>query len=227
MGEMRAVEETELLSVDEARALYASRDAAHDFDHVERVASLAVRIAEAEGADATVVRLAALLHDAPAPDEEDGAAAERMRQEHHLAAAQVARTLLTARGLGTDRVAHVVHCIEAHRYRDRTIQPQTLEAKCLFDADKLDSMGAIGIGRAFAYAGAHRNRLWTMPVAEIPELKDAPEGAGYTPVHEYLYKLNRLLDALHTETARRIGRQRHKIMAHFFAQLDAEMAGLA
>src|SRR5688572_10526839 len=99
------------LTDDEARALYemtgASNDSAHDFDHVARVTDLAVRIAAAEHADVEVVRLGALLHDVPAPPTAHGGG----RSSHHLAAADYARVLLSSRGLGTDRVANVVHCI--------------------------------------------------------------------------------------------------------------------
>ena len=207
------------MSEAEARQLYAQGDAAHDFDHVLRVVGLAVRIAEAEGADVTVVRLAALLHDAPhAPGQ---------RQAHHLAAADYAAQLLAGRGLGTERTANVVHSIEAHRFRDRSVEPQTLEAKCLYDADKLDSIGAIGIGRAFAYAGSHGSRLWTETNDQAPASDHMPAGAEYTPVHEYVYKLRRVLETLHTETARQIGRERHAFMTTFYARLDAEMLGLA
>src|SRR5262249_45063105 len=135
----------DFLTDEEARALYAAGDAAHDFDHVWRVTTMAMRIAEAEGADVTVVRLAAVLHDVPVA--EAGAEAHTQRLSHHRAAAEYARDLLLARGLGTEAVANVVHSIEAHRFRDRSVMPQTLEAKCLYDADKLDSIGAIGIGR--------------------------------------------------------------------------------
>jgi uncharacterized protein len=209
------------LTEEEARALYAAGDAAHDFDHVLRVARLATQIAEAEGADAVVVRLAALLHDVPVP------AASGARQDHHLAAAAFARDWLAPRGLGTDRTANVVHAIEAHRFRGHGITPQTLEAKCLYDADKLDSIGASGVGRVFAYAGAHGNRLWREPWTSVPPDTAQPAGAEYTPVHEYVYKLRRLLPTLHTATARQIGAQRHAFMVAFFDRLDAEMQGLA
>jgi len=209
----------EFLSEKAARRLYDEGDAAHDFDHVLRVMRLAVRIAEAEGADVTVVRLAALLHDVPV--EAQG------RAGHHLAAARFAGELLAARGLGTERTANVVHSIEAHRFRDRSIQPQTLEAKCLYDADKLDSIGAIGVGRAFAYAGSHGSRLWRETSEQAAAAVQAPAGAEYTPVHEYVHKLRRVLETLHTETAREIGRERHAFMQRFYARLDAEMLGLA
>jgi uncharacterized protein len=219
------VYETEsILSEVEARALYSAGDAAHDFDHVLRVTRLAGRIAGAEGADVTVVRLAALLHDVPVQTD---AAGNPVRRAHQLAAAAFARELLAQRGLAATQVANVVHCIEAHRFRDRAVTPQTLEARCLYDADKLDSIGAIGVGRAFAFAGAHDARLWTEPWRQAPPDDAKPEGAEYTPVHEFVYKLQRLLATLHTDTARAIGAERHQFMMSFYDRLDAEMSGLA
>ena len=211
------------LTEEEARALYAASDAAHDFDHVLRVTRLAQHIAEAEGADVTVVRLAALLHDVPVQPEGTG----DLRRNHHQAAAAFARKWLTQRGLGTEQAANVVHAIEAHRFRRPTVQPQTLEAQCLYDADKLDSIGATGIARAFAYAGAHNSRLWTEPWTAAPAYEQRPSGPEYTPVHEYVYKLQRILSTLYTPTARRIGAERHAFMQRFFDRLDAEMLGLA
>jgi uncharacterized protein len=215
------------LTIDEARSLYVAGDAAHDFDHVLRVTELARRIAVAEGADETVVRLAALLHDAPVEALDGGEYGAAERKAHHLAAAEFARRLLAERGLDTPRVDAVAHCIEAHRFRDQSIQPRTLEARCLYDADKLDSMGAIGVARAYAFAGAHDSRLWTQPWADAPPDDSKPPGADYTPVHEFVYKLQRLLDTLHTPTAQALGRERHAFMVHFYDQLDAEMTGRA
>ncbi len=215
---------TEYLTDDEARVLYLQGDAAHDFDHVWRVTQMAQRIAQAEGADVQVVRLAALLHDVSLAAEGDDDSHTR-RRAHHLAAADYARAFLTAQGMGTEAVANVVHCIEAHRFRDRAVQPATLEAKCLYDADKLDSIGAIGIGRAFAFGGAHGSRLWSEPWTDAPDDDAKPTGASYTPVHEYIYKLRRILSTLHTVSARRIGGERHRFMLAFFDRLDAEMQG--
>jgi uncharacterized protein len=211
----------ELISIEEARDLYAAGDAAHDFDHVLRVTRLADQIAASEGADRTVVYLAAMLHDLPVAAEEES----DHRTAHQLRAAERARQLLSGRGAAQPLIEQVIHCIEAHRYRDRTAQPATLEARCLYDADKLDSIGAIGVARAFAYAGAHGSRLWTKPVAAIDESENDRSTADYTPVHEYVFKLRRLFGSLHTPTARKIGKSRHAVMAAFFAELDQEQIG--
>ncbi len=217
------------LSETDVHSLYAAGDAAHDFDHVLRVTRMAVQIATAESADVEVVRLAALLHDLPA----DSAAGndESARAGHHFAAADRAVALLRDSGLDPERVEHVAHCIRAHRFRDASVQPQTLEARCLYDADKLDSIGAIGVMRAVAYAAHHGARLWHTPAAQIEADLAAglslPVGAAYTPTHEFVYKLQRLYGTLHTESARALGRSRHATLAAFFAALDAELTPLA
>ncbi len=206
---------SDYLSAANIRRLYSSGDAAHDFDHVLRVTRLGIRIAQAEGADAEIVRAAALLHDLPI----SGSG----RTDHHFAAAGFAADCLRAAGMDAPRIENVVHCIQAHRYRDRSLQPQTLEAKCLYDADKLDSIGAIGVARAFAHAGNYGNRLWNQPADEAPPDHAQPEGPEYTPVHEYVYKLRRILATLYTPSAREIGKRRHIFMTRFYEQLDAEM----
>ena len=210
------------LSIEAARQLYHAGDAAHDFDHVQRVTQLACRIAAAEGADGEVVQVAALLHDVPlAVDKKTDQ--QEVRRSHHLAAADFARAYLSSRAMPAAQVENVVHAIEAHRFRDQSIQPRTLEAQCLYDADKLDSIGAIGVARAFAYAGSHDSRLWTIAWRAVPPFEQKPSGADYTPVHEFVYKLQKLLAMLYTETARQIGQQRHQFMQDFFEQLDAEI----
>jgi len=209
------------ITIDDARRLYEAGGGGHDFDHVLRVLALAERIAAAEGADLAVVRTAALLHDV---------AESADRDAHHILGAQRARELLA--GEPPAFVDAVAHCIEAHRFRHDP-QPQTLEAQVLSDADKLDSIGAIGVGRAFAYAGAVGTALWRQTVTEIEgqdtDARRGPKelGEGYTPAHEFVYKLGRIPDRLYTEMARQIADERRRFMAEFFARLDREALGEA
>ena len=135
------------LSLENARSWYPAPDTVHGFDHVERVYRMAERLALAEQADVEIVLAAALLHDAVGADP----AGEAQRKQHHFASAEFAARILDANGWPQPRIAAVQHCIRAHRYRSTEI-PQTLEAKVLFDADKLDVLGAIGTARTIAYA---------------------------------------------------------------------------
>lgn len=209
--------ESYYLSEAQAQQLYVLGDAAHDFDHILRVAELGVQLARTEQADEEVVLLAAYLHDVPSE------VYASTRGDHHYAAAEFARQYLMMHEMEPNRIENVVHCIEAHRFRDQSVQPQTAEAKCLYDADKLDSIGAIGVARAFAFAGSHHNRLWIEPWSAVPPAEAKPTGANYTPVHEYVYKLRQIVATLHTPAARQIGATRQAFMEQFFEQLDVEM----
>ncbi len=201
------------ISVERARSLYANKGGAHDFDHVLRVFRLAERIGKEENADWRVLGTAALLHDI-------GESAGRER--HHLVGADIAASLLE--GEPTAFVAAVRHAIMAHRFRAGPA-PETIEARCLSDADKLDAIGAIGVARAFAYAGSHGEPIWTVPIP-IVEQQPLPEVPAYTPVHEFVFKLRRIREQLYTDAARKIADERHQFMVDFFRRLDAEVLGL-
>jgi uncharacterized protein len=210
------------LTVEEARALYGRSGGGHDFDHVLRVLALAERIAQAEGADLEIVRTAALLHDV---GESAG------RQDHHLRSAAMARELL--HGRPAPFVEAVAHAIEAHRFRVEP-EPRSLEAQVVSDADKLDAIGAIGVARVFAYAGARGTPLWRATLQQVaarpPQPGDPlaqPAGGAYTPVHEFVYKLDRIPDRLYTRTARAMAAERQGYMRAFFERLDQEVSGQA
>lgn len=207
-----------LITPDEARTWYRDDDSAHDFDHVLRVHALALRIAAAEGADAEIVSAAALLHDVARTE------ADRLGRCHAEMGAQKAREILRNHPPG--KVEAVAAAIASHRFRNAS-EPPTLEAKVLYDADKLDAIGAIGVARAYAIAGKWNQRLWS-PWAEADGLDAGARdlhNADHTPVREFQVKLSRLKDSLYTDTARAIAEGRHRYMADFFARLEKEVAG--
>jgi uncharacterized protein len=212
------------ISMDAARQLYERSGSGHDFDHVLRVVALAQEIALAEGADSQVVHTAALLHDV---GESEG------RRDHHLRGAAIAREILADQPPAF--VDAVAHAIEAHRFRADPA-PSTLEAQVVSDADKLDAIGAIGVARAFAHAGSRGTALWRASCRQITAASTNSQpldagsgprilGADYTPVHEFVYKLNRIPERLYTTTARVLAAERLEFMRAFFDRLDAEMQG--
>jgi len=205
-----------LITIEQARELYAGAEAVHDFDHVLRVLALAERLARAEGADLEIVRTATLLHDVGRGREDVPAS------DHARAGAEIARRLLADQP--PDRVEQVVHAIAAHRFRSGPA-PQTLEAQVLHDADKLDAIGAIGIARAFAYGGHTGQRLWAAVPEDYVELPDT--WREHTPVHEYHIKLRKIKDRLYTTSARQLAEERHRFMAAFYERLEQEVQGLA
>ena len=119
--------------IETARGWYRKFDPVHGFDHILRVYRMVEKLAVIEGADLEIVRAAALLHDAQGSQTEGG---EKGRQEHHHASSDFAEKVLEAEGWSQERIEAVQHCIRAHRFRDNTETPHTLEAKILFDADR-------------------------------------------------------------------------------------------
>jgi uncharacterized protein len=210
-----------MITIEEARSYYSGEDAAHNFDHVLRVLRLAERIGRAEGADMDILRAAVLLHDVARVTEDKGGPC------HAEAGAKLARRILAAHAEG--KVDAVAHAIRTHRFR-ASLPPQTLEAQILYDADKLDAMGAIGVARAYAIAGRHAQRLWAEVPRDFAE-RSIEESRGdvtdfnHTPIHEYVFKLSRLKDNLFTATARAIAVERHEYMARFFERLEREVNG--
>ena len=211
-------EQMPMLTVEQARPLYKSADPVHDFNHVLRVLILARQLAREEDADPRIVETAALLHDVSRPEDYNLGMATDPDTDHAVLAGRYARQLLADEAPAF--VDAVVHAIEAHRFRN-AIEPRTIEARVLFDADKLDSIGAVGIARAFAYGGVLGQPLWG-PVTE----NYTPDGhEPHTAHHEFHIKLKHIKDRLYTASGRRIAEQRHQFMTEFFARMAAEVRG--
>jgi len=190
-----------------------------DKRHALRVAH---RVEAALGADAPrPVMAAALLHDV--------GRAEELRSGvcHAQYSASVARDVL--RAYPAMRVEAVAQAIAEHRFRGEK-GPSNLEARVLYDADKLDAIGAIGVARAYAIAGVRRQRLWA---AVSPAYAERPPQAGredlgaeeHTPVHEYLFKLAKLRERMYTATGRQLAEGRHAYMVGYFDRLEREVNG--
>lgn len=205
---------------EQARTWYTYDDPVHDFAHVMRVYQMAERLAIEEGADIEIVRAAALLHDA-----EGSAAGTETRASHHHRSADFAALVLIEEGWPVERIAAVQHCIRAHRFRRDGDAPQTMEAKVLFDADKLDVLGAIGVARAIAYATLNHQPFFTQPSQRFIETGEKEPGEAHSSYHEYLFKLRKIKDLLFSKTARTIAIERDAYIGAYFQQLAAELNG--
>ena len=211
-------------TIEQARAWYAGADPIHAFDHILRVLALAEHIGEAEGADQEILRAAVLLHDAVgATPEGDGSEGERA--SHHRASADFARSVLENEGWPEDRIEAVLHCIRTHRYRDLSEPPARLEAKILFDADKLDVLGAIGAARTVGFAALAGQPAYAEPSEGFQTSGQKGAGEPHSAYHEFLFKLSKVKDRMHTPTARALAEARHEYLRAFFEQLAAEVRG--
>jgi uncharacterized protein len=207
-------------TLEQAEKWYRANDGVHDFDHIRRVYATATRLAHEEGADLEIVQAAALLHDVA-----DSAAGTPERANHHIVSAEKAEKVLLEEGWSAERITAVQHCIRSHRFRSTVERPETLEAKILFDADKLDVLGAVGVARVVAYATTAGSPIYTPPSQTFLQTGKEEPGEPHSAYHEHLYKLVKIKDLLFTSTARQIAEERVQYLDDFFQRLIAEMNG--
>lgn len=189
----------------------------HDWEHTKRVYKLAVRIAEKENADVEIIKTAALLHDIARGIEDESCG----RVCHAEKGMEMASEILKDADWDPDAAERIKECIGSHRFRGRN-KPESLEAKVLFDADKLDSIGAVGIGRAFLFAGEVGAKLHNRG-ADME--KTEPYTQEDTAYREFIVKLRKVKERIFTDEGRRIAVKRHDFMESFFERLDKEVNG--
>jgi uncharacterized protein len=189
----------------------------HDWEHTLRVFRLCRRIGSKEGADMDVLLVAAYLHDIGRgfQDASNGAVC------HAQKGVEIAIPIVSALPLTEKQKENIVHCVRSHRFRGN-YAPQTIEAKILFDADKLDAIGAVGVARAFLFAGEVGARLHS-PKMNVEEA--APYSKDDTGYREYRVKLSKVRDRILTKTGRELADERHDVMEQFFKRFIKEYEG--
>lgn len=191
-------------AMDYARRVFAGDSSGHDFDHTLRVFHLATTIAKKENADLEIVQLAALLHDV-----DDRKLSPQTYENKDNAVA-----FLQENGVDQEKIKLIVEIISQISFSAGNGAPRTMEGKCVQDADRLDAIGAIGIGRAFAFGGSRGRQIHD------------PEGKDKTTTIQHFYdKLLLLKERMNTESGKKLARQRHQFMEDFLHRFYAEWNG--
>jgi uncharacterized protein len=200
--------------------------AAHNLDHVMRVYRLSLLLAESESdVDLDILIPAVLLHDIARVREDSDPTGTI---DHAILGAEMATTILERLHYEAATIAKITHCIAAHRFRTHN-QPESIEAKILFDADKLDVIGAVGIARSFMLSGEYHEPLYAdVSLEEYQAENTGSNGrikdmAKHTSNLEYELKLKYIPDRLYTTQARKIAKERVEFMGEFFQRLKAEL----
>jgi uncharacterized protein len=191
-------------------------DPAHGWEHVDRVYKLALQIAEQEGADRFIVGMAALMHDL-------GRTAGQHTAGHHAdISVTLASELLASHTLPAHMQEAILHAIAAHSY-SRGVEPLTLEARVVRDADRLDALGAIGILR-WAITGAVRRTSQTRSYHPTDPFakKHTPDDHTYMLDH-FFAKLLKLSETMTTQTGRALAEQRTTFMYSYLDELKKEL----
>ena len=202
------------------RAVFSGVQGGHDLDHTVRVYVNACRIAEMElppedAESLRIVRLAALLHDCARPEEDRAKGKICHASRGRVKSAEILREL----GCTDENLIHAVsECVGRHRYRGRDL-PSALPEKIVYDADKLDSIGATGIARALHFASQAGARIHNTAEQALAGKEYGPEDTAY---REYLVKLRHVSDRMLTESGRSLAERRNAFMKDFFDELNRE-----
>lgn len=202
---------------------------AHNIDHVMRVYNLCLHLAENEDVDLDVLQAAALLHDIARVKEDNDPSGNT---DHAILSSKMAEPILRKLDFPQEKIKHIKHCIISHRYRTGS-KPKTKESQILFDADKLDVLGAIGIARSFVWVGGNNAKIYSD--VDIKEYIDDNLGGKingriqdktkHSPQIEFETKLKFLINKLHTKKAKEVARERTEFYKNFLNRLEKEIKG--
>lgn len=176
-------------------------DGSHDMAHIHRVFRNAMRIHAQEGGDGAVLAASVLLHDCVAVEKNSSLRAQASRL-----AAEKASGILRAMGWSDANIEAVAHAILTHSF-SANIAPETLEAKILQDADRLDAIGMVGAARCFYIAGRMGSALYD---PQDPLAKNRPLDDRRFAIDHFENKLFKLAEGFQTEAGRQIAGERHE-----------------
>lgn len=207
-------------TADFIKTRFAEESTGHDWWHMYRVWQLAKHINKTEKGDRLVVELGALLHDIADwkfhEDEEEG---PRQAREW-LESINVENTII-------EQIEDVIRNVSFKGAKVKN-KLDSIEGQIIYDADKLDAIGAIGIARAFAYGGAN-NRAMYEPEREVVLHKtfEAYKNDRTGTINHFHDKLLLLKDRMYTKTGKQLAQHRHKIMEDYLDEFYAEWKGEA
>ena len=212
---------SQILSKTEAfiREKLAGDSSGHDWWHIDRVRRNALHIARDEGADLFVVELAALLHDV---------ADWKFHGGDDSIGPQTARDWLSRHEVDGSVIDHVCEIIATVSFKGAGVATEmsTIEGKCVQDGDRLDAIGAVGIGRAFAFGGHFGRAMYDPDVPpEQHQTFAAYKSKGGPTINHFYEKLLLLKDRMQTATGRRLATERHQFMEQFLDQFFGEWRG--
>lgn len=208
------MENFEKLFADKIDAVLGTKDTAHDLAHVQRVVSVAKRLAEEEKAELAVVVPAAWLHDLvnlPKDHPE--------RKKASTFAADEALTFLSSVNYPEKYFKDIHHAICSHSF-SAGIKPETIEAKIVQDADRLDALGAIGLARLFSITTQLQRPFYDLndPFAENRDYDDKLNGIDHIHI-----KLKSIANTMNSDSAKTEAKRRMKFIDEFLHQLRSEI----
>lgn len=207
---------------EEIKSLFLHESSGHDIHHLKRTLNIALTIQKKEGGDKLIIAVSAFLHDIHRIIQKE--TGKFCSPKDSL---QKVKQILDITNLTEKQKKSVLHCIEYHEEYDFSENGKSvndLETLILQDADNLDAIGAIGIGRTFSFGGVAKIAMWNPEIPFVRNTFDESENDPST-IHHFYSKLLKLKGNMNTETAKNMANQRHAFMELFLQQFFDEWNG--
>ena len=191
----------------------------HDYLHVCRVHNYASHLQSVYGGDLFVISLLCLLHDV---DDRKLVGKQNVPFEN-------AKKFLNENNVSEENIEKICNIISQVSFKGNgTKTPDTLEGKCVQDADRLDAIGAIGIARTFAYGGNHNRLIYDPNIKPILNMDyNQYKNANNPTINHFYEKLFKLKDLMNTDTAKNIAQHREMYMKAYISEFMDEWEGIA
>lgn len=207
----------------EIKWLFSSEGSGHDLYHLKRVLNIANYLQKKEGGDKTVIAVGAFLHDMHRIiGKETGKFCSPKDSLPKI------REIIDKTKLTIEQKDKILHCIEYHEEYNFSKKGKTvsdIETLIIQDADNLDAIGAIGIGRTFAYGGVHSLAMW-IPEKPFKRKYFDEDKEDASTIHHFYSKLLKLKDNMNTATGKKMAIKRHKYMEQFLREFFYEWKGI-
>lgn len=191
--------------------LFKDDSSGHDISHLERTMNIAIYLQEKEGGDKIIIGLAAFLHDVHRIMQNE--IGKFVSPKDSL---DTVRKILSNIDLTEEQINKICYCIEYHEeYNWNRNNVDDLNTLILQDADNLDAIGAIGVGRTFNYGGAHKIPMYDLEIPLIEDNYSEEDGDDDTSIHHFYHKLFKLGDNMNTKTAKELSKRKIKFMKKF------------
>lgn len=207
---------------EEIKELFYEDSSGHDIYHLKRTLNNALSIQEKEGGDKLVIAVSAFLHDIHRIIQK-----EKGKFCSPKDSLPKIKEILDKTNLLEEQKEKVLHCIEFHEEYTFSENGKTvtdIETLIVQDADNLDAIGAIGIGRTFSFGGANGVTMWN-PKKHFDRHTFEESEKDFSTIHHFYSKLLKLKENMNTSTAKKIANERHKFMDLFLQEFFDEWNG--
>ncbi len=202
--------------------LFKKDSSGHDISHLERTMNIALHLQEKEGGDRIVIGIAAFLHDVHRIMQNETGSFVSPKDS-----LDTIKTILSNINLTQEQIDKICYCIEYHeQYNCNGNNVNDLNTLILQDADNLDAIGAIGIGRTFSYGGAHNVIMYDdkIPLNEKNDYSES-NGDNESTIHHFYHKLFKLGDNMNTTSVKELATERIIFMKKFVDEFFKEWKG--